>query len=256
MSPPAIRIEGLRKAFGPLEVLKGIDLEVARGEVICLIGASGSGKSTLLRCINFLEPPDAGKVWIHGERMGVEERHGSERRLGESGLARQRARIGFVFQLFNLWPHRTVLGNVAEALRVVKRQSRAEAEAEATAALAKVGLADKHDDYAPTLSGGQQQRVAIARCLAMRPEILLFDEPTSSLDPELVGEVTAVMKQLAHEGNTMLVATHEMGFAEDTADRIVFLDEGRIAEAGPPARIFTDPKEPRTRAFLRRMLER
>ena len=251
---PAVAIESLRKSFGRLEVLRGIDLAVAPGEVICMIGASGSGKSTLLRCVNRLEVPDDGLVRIHGGPVGyVEDAGGRLRPADQTRLAAQRTRIGYVFQHFNLWPHRTALGNVADALRVVKGLSSAEAAQIALSRLTDVGLQDWADDYPATLSGGQQQRVAIARMLAMEPEVMLFDEPTSALDPERVGEVIDVMRDLAARGNTMMIATHEMTFARDTADRMIFLDEGVIAEEGPTDRFFDNPETPRLRAFLNRM---
>ena len=251
---PAVAIEGLRKSFGRLEVLRGIDLDVAPGEVICLIGASGSGKSTLLRCVNRLEIPQEGLVRVHGDPIGyVEGEEGRLRPADQTRLAAQRTRIGYVFQHFNLWPHRTALGNVADALMVVKGMRRAEASRIALGRLTDVGLANWADDYPNTLSGGQQQRVAIARMLAMEPEVMLFDEPTSALDPERVGEVIDVMRDLAARGNTMMIATHEMSFARDTADRMVFLDEGVIAEQGPTDRFFDSPETERLRAFLNRM---
>jgi len=252
---PAIRVVDVHKSFGALEVLKGISFEVAHGEVVCLIGVSGSGKSTLLRCINFLETPNAGHVYIDGALIGMQET--ADGRLVAADpktLAAQRSQIGFVFQLFNLWPHRTVLGNVIDALLTVKKLPRAQARKVGMESLSKVGLADKWDEYPSTLSGGQQQRVAIARSLAMQPRILLFDEPTSSLDPELVGEVITVMKQLAKEGHTMVVATHEMGFARDTANRVIFIDNGAIEEEAEPSILFTSPKRERTRTFLNRAL--
>jgi len=252
---PAVEIEGLAKAFGKLEVLKGIDLCVAPGEVICFIGASGSGKSTMLRCLNRLEVPDAGTVRIHGDMIGyTEDAAGRRRPASQTALARQRARIGYVFQHFNLWPHRTAAGNVADALMVVKGLPRTEAHRIARGRLSDVGLADWADDYPDTLSGGQHQRVAIARMLAMEPDIMLFDEPTSALDPERVGEVIDVMRDLAARGNTMLIATHEMSFARDTADRMVFIDEGVIAEMAPTSDFFNAPRTPRLRAFLNRMI--
>ena len=252
---PAIRIRDLHKSFGPLQVLKGISCEIAPGEVVCVIGTSGSGKSTLLRCINRLEIPERGEVFIHGEPIGLKQsRSGKWVPADAATLARQRTRIGMVFQQFNLWPHRTVLGNVIEALMVVKGMKRNAAVAVGDAALDQVGLGEKRDDYPDTLSGGQRQRVAIARMLAMEPDVLLFDEPTSSLDPELFGEVIDVMKALAAEGNTMLIATHEMTFARDSSDRMIFLDDGVIAETGPTDTFFSSPKEDRTRAFLQRML--
>ena len=252
----AICIRDLHKSFGKLEVLKGISIDVLVGEVVCVIGASGSGKSTLLRCLNHLETPDRGEVLIHGQPMGVTRSAGGGwQPASPAALAEQLARIGFVFQHFNLWPHRTALGNVSEALRIVKGLSREEAKRIGEETLGQVGLLEKCDDYPPTLSGGQQQRVAIARMLAMRPDVLLFDEPTSALDPELVGEVIDVMKQLATEGNTMMIATHEMTFARDTSDRMVFLDDGVVAETGPTAEFFRDPEVERTREFLHRMLK-
>ncbi|NLE70705.1 MAG: amino acid ABC transporter ATP-binding protein [Actinomycetales bacterium] len=242
---PVVRISGLHKSFGDREVLKGIDLEVAQGEVVCIIGASGSGKSTLLRCVNLLEQPTAGTV----EVLGVEVTH------PDVDIDRVRARVGMVFQQFNLFPHRTVLDNCTLAQRTVLRRRRAEAEAVARKNLAHVGLADRAGSLPSQLSGGQQQRVAIARALSMDPALLLFDEPTSALDPELVGEVLTVMRQLADEGMTMLVVTHEMAFAREVADRVIFLDAGVILEEGPPDRVIGNPREERTRAFLRRVLD-
>jgi polar amino acid transport system ATP-binding protein len=244
--PPAeaLRVEGLRKAFGPLEVLRGIDLAVAEHEVVALIGASGSGKSTFLRCLNLLEPIDAGRIVVGGEEItapGVD-------------VNRVRRRIGIVFQAFNLFPHRSVLDNVTLAPRKVLRLSRAEAELRADELLDRFGLADKRADYPDRLSGGQQQRVAIVRALAMQPDLLLLDEVTSALDPELVAEVLEVIRELAGAGMTMVIATHEMGFARDTADRVCFLDDGRILESGPPDRIFREPAEERTRRFLQRII--
>ena len=241
----ALRAEGLRKSFGELEVLRGIDLAVAEHEVVCVIGASGSGKSTLLRCINLLEPIDAGRIVVAGEEItadGVD-------------VDRVRRHIGIVFQNFNLFPHMTVIDNVTLAPRRVLRLPREEAEERADALLVRFGLADKRDDYPDRLSGGQQQRVAIVRALAMDPGVLLLDEVTSALDPELIGEVLNVVRELAAEGMTMVIATHEMGFARDIANRVIFLDEGLVLEEGPPERIFRDPTEPRTRAFLQRIIE-
>ncbi len=238
-------VEGLRKSFGELEVLRGIDLEVAEHEVICLIGASGSGKSTLLRCINLLEPIDAGRIVVEGEEITA---HGVD-------LDRIRRGIGIVFQAFNLFPHMSVLDNVTLAPRRVLRRSRAEADDEATALLERFGLAEKRLDFPERLSGGQQQRVAIVRALAMQPDLLLLDEVTSALDPELIAEVLNVIRELAAEGMTMVIATHEMGFARDIASRVLFLDEGRILEQGPPERIFREPTEARTREFLQRIIE-
>ncbi len=238
-------VEGLHKSFGELEVLRGIDFEVAEHEVVCLIGASGSGKSTLLRCINLIEPIDAGRIVVEGEEItaaGVD-------------VDRIRRRIGIVYQAFNLFPHMSVLANVTLAPRQVLRQSRAEAERQAAMLLERFGLADKRLDFPDRLSGGQQQRVAIVRALAMQPDLLLLDEVTSALDPELIAEVLNVIRELAADGMTMVIATHEMGFARDIANRIVFLDEGRILEEGPPERIFREPREPRTREFLQRIIE-
>ncbi len=241
----AIRIEGLVKSFGSLEVLRGIDLVVAEHEVVCLIGASGSGKSTLLRCINLIEPIDAGRIVVEGREItarGVD-------------VNRIRQRIGIVFQSFNLFPHMTVLRNVTLAPEKARKIGRREADAEAMALLERFGLADKAGEYPDRLSGGQQQRAAIVRALAMKPDLLLLDEVTSALDPELVAEVLAVVRELAAEGMTMLIVTHEMGFARDIADRVCFLDEGRIVEEGPPTRIFSEPTEERTRQFLQRIIE-
>jgi polar amino acid transport system ATP-binding protein len=242
---PALRIEGLHKSFGELEVLRGIDLTVAEHEVVCLIGASGSGKSTLLRCINLLEPIDAGRIFVSGEEITAEGVH----------LDRLRRRIGIVFQAFNLFPHMSVLDNVTLAPRRVLKTPRAEAEAQAGELLARFGLSDKRDQVPDRLSGGQQQRVAIVRALALKPDILLLDEVTSALDPELVAEVLNVIRELARSGMTMVIATHEMGFARDIADRVCFLDAGRIIEEGPPSVILSDPAEPRTRQFLQRIIE-
>jgi polar amino acid transport system ATP-binding protein len=240
-----LRVEGLHKSFGQLEVLRGIDLELAEHEVICIIGASGSGKSTLLRCINLIEPIDAGRIVVEGEEITA---HGID-------VDRIRRRIGIVFQAFNLFPHMSVLDNVTLAPRQVLRRPRADAEGRATELLDRFGLADKRLDYPDRLSGGQQQRVAIVRALAMQPDLLLLDEVTSALDPELIAEVLNVIRELAAEGMTMLIATHEMGFARDIASRVVFLDEGRILEEGPPDRIFRAPSEGRTREFLQRIIE-
>jgi polar amino acid transport system ATP-binding protein len=249
--PPVITISDLHKRFGSLEVLKGIDLDIHRSEVVCLIGPSGSGKSTLLRCINFLESYEQGLVKINGEPMGFEEMFdGSLRRASASRVRESRRELGMVFQHFNLWPHMSVLDNVTEALRSVKLRPRDKAEAKGRAMLEKVGLGDKLDSYPSNLSGGQQQRVAIARALAMEPSIMLFDEPTSALDPELVGDVLAVMRALADEGMTMVIVTHEMGFAMEVADRVVFMEGGQIVEQGDPKELFNAPKSPRLGAFL------
>ncbi len=242
-----ISLRGLHKRFGRHEVLKGIDLEVARSEVLVLIGPSGSGKSTLLRCVNHLEAPSGGEVVVAGERVN---RSDLSARAFQKHLNRIRTHMGMVFQHFNLFPHKTVLENIIEAPTQVLGQSRAEATVGAELLLAKVGLADKRDAYPARLSGGQQQRVAIARALAMKPEVMLFDEVTSALDPELVGDVLKVMEELAAEGMTMIVVTHEMGFARRVADRVVFMADGVIVEQGPPAQIFTVPRQERTRQFL------
>jgi polar amino acid transport system ATP-binding protein len=251
MSPPMIDIRGVSKSFGAHEVLKGVDLSVARSEVVCLIGPSGSGKSTLLRCVNFLESYDSGDVRIEGRLIGYEDGPDGKRRPMKPGALRHmRREIGMVFQHFNLWPHMTAIRNVAEPLRRVRALSASEANERATAMLARVGLTAKAHAYPSHLSGGQQQRVAIARALAMQPRLMLFDEPTSALDPELVGEVLEVMKSLAAEGMTMLIVTHEMGFAAHVANRIAFIDEGRIIDEGPPRQVFHHSKEPRVRQFL------
>ena len=245
LATTALRIEDLHKSFGKLEVLRGINLDVGEHEVVCLIGASGSGKSTLLRCVNLIEPVDAGRILLGGEeitRPGID-------------ADRVRRRIGIVFQAFNLFPHMTVLRNVTLAPRAVLGRSRTEAEARATELLARFGLADKRDEYPDRLSGGQQQRAAIARALAMEPELMLLDEVTSALDPELVSEVLEVIRELAAGGMTMLIATHEMGFARDIASRVCFLDAGVILEQAPPERIFSSPEQARTRQFLDRIIE-
>lgn len=242
---PALAIHGLHKSFGSLEVLRGIDLEVAEHEVIALIGASGSGKSTLLRCINLIEPIDAGRILIKGEEI-------TERGVN---VDRIRRRIGIVFQAFNLFPHMSVLDNVTLAPRKVLKRAPADAQRDAMTLLERFGLAEKARDFPDRLSGGQQQRVAIVRALAMQPDLLLLDEVTSALDPELVAEVLNVIRELAAGGMTMLIATHEMGFARDIASRVCFLDAGRILEQGPPAQIFAAPREARTRQFLNRIIE-
>jgi len=248
-----VRVEKLGKFFGALEVLRDIDMEVAKGEVVVLIGASGSGKTTLLRCINCLETPTRGRIWVGGDAMGEFGSDGRFRPLSERLLNERRAHIGMVFQRFNLFPHLTALENVKLAPVMVKKTAPAEARELALRLLAKVGLSEKADVYPSKLSGGQQQRVAIARALAMSPNLMLFDEPTSSLDPELVGEVLETMKQLAQEGMTMIIVTHEMGFAREVGNRILFLHEGRILEQGPPDAVFGNPREERTRAFLARV---
>ncbi|MGX1759105.1 amino acid ABC transporter ATP-binding protein [Streptomyces lydicus] len=241
----AIDVQGLRKAFGELEVLRGIDFTVARGEVVCVIGPSGSGKSTLLRCVNLLEEPSAGRVMVAGTEVTDPD----------VDIDRVRQRIGMVFQAFNLFPHLTALENLTIAQRRVLRRDRAEAERIARANLERVGLSDKAVAYPAQLSGGQQQRVAIARALSMDPELMLFDEPTSALDPELVGDVLAVMRGLAQEGMTMLVVTHEMSFAREVADRVVFMDGGVIVEQGTPEQVVGAPRHERTRTFLARVLD-
>jgi polar amino acid transport system ATP-binding protein len=241
---PALQIENLHKSFGQVEVLRGIDLDVAEHQVVCLIGSSGSGKSTLLRCVNLLETIDEGRILVGGldiTEPGV-------------NVNKVRKRIGIVFQAFNLFPHMTVLANVTLGPRKALDLPRGRAEAEALELLGRFGLADRRDDYPDRLSGGQQQRVAILRALAMRPKLMLLDEVTSALDPELVGEVLQLIRELAEGGMTMVVATHEMGFARDIADRVCFLDAGSILEEGPPERIFTEPREPRTRQFLARIV--
>jgi polar amino acid transport system ATP-binding protein len=241
----ALRLEGVRKSFGEHEVLRGIDLELDDHEVVCLIGASGSGKSTLLRCVNLLEPIDSGRIFLGGEEI---TRHGVD-------VNAVRRRIGIVFQAFNLFPHMTVLRNVTLGPRDVLKLRKAEAEERALELLARFGLEHRRDEYPDRLSGGQQQRVAIVRALAMRPELMLLDEVTSALDPELVAEVLNVIRELAEGGMTMLIATHEMGFARDIAKRVCFLDDGQILEQGTPQQIFASPREPRTQQFLERIIE-
>lgn len=246
-------VEGLQKHFGSLEVLRGIDLSVATGEVVCVIGSSGSGKSTMLRCINWLEVPDGGRIWLDGQRVGEVCRDNRWVPLGAKALARQRQHIGMVFQQFNLFPHMSVIENIIEAPVHVKGMAREPAEAEGKELLARVGLSEKAHCYPNELSGGQQQRVAIARTLAMHPKLILFDEPTSALDPQLVGEVLAVMRDLAERGMTMVVVTHEMQFAHEVSDRVVFMDEGQIVEAGPSGQILQAPSHSRTKQFLARL---
>ncbi len=251
MTAPTIAMRGVGKSFGPHQVLRGVDLEVRASEVVCIIGPSGSGKSTLLRCVNFLEPYDEGEVRIEGELIGYEvDKEGARRPMPPRRLREMRREIGMVFQHFNLWPHMTALDNVAEPLIRVRGLKKAEAADRAAAMLKRVGLADKAGAHPQHLSGGQQQRVAIARALAMQPRVMLFDEPTSALDPELVGEVLEVMRGLAAEGMTMLIVTHEMGFAAHVASRIAFIDEGRIIDEGPPKHVFHHSREPRVRQFL------
>jgi len=249
-----VRAIDVHKRFGRLEVLKGVDLEVVRGAVVCIIGPSGSGKSTFLRCVNHLEKIDAGRIEVNGHLIGYRERNGKLVEDSEKSIARQRAEIGIVFQRFNLFPHKTALENVIEAPVHVRGVSKSQAISGAEALLDRVGLADKRDVYPGKLSGGQQQRVAIARALAMNPTLMLFDEATSALDPEMIGEVLDVMKVLAREGMTMIVVTHEMGFAREVADRVVMMDDGRIVEQGRPEEFFAAPKEERTRQFLSKIL--
>jgi polar amino acid transport system ATP-binding protein len=241
------------KAFHGTEVLKGIDMDVHRGEVVVLLGPSGSGKTTFLRCINQLETIDGGRIWVDGDLMGYEDRSGTLHRLKDKQIAAQRRDIGMCFQRFNLFPHKTVLENVTEAPMQVKGVKKKEATAKALELLDQVGLGDKPSAYPSQLSGGQQQRVAIARALAMDPKLMLFDEPTSALDPELVGEVLKVMRDLANNGMTMIVVTHEMGFAREVADRVVFMDAGVVVEEGPPSQVIANPQHKRTKAFLSRM---
>lgn len=249
-----IKVDNITKNFGPLKVLKGVSLHVTPGEVVVVIGPSGSGKSTLLRCINYLEKINSGRIEIDGNLIGKKEVNGRLVDAPNKEIYGMRANIGMVFQRFNLFPHMTVLENLMEAPLIVKKQDKAVAEERAKYLLKKVGLEDKMNVYPSRLSGGQQQRVAIARALAMEPKIMLFDEPTSALDPELVGEVLAVMKDLAREGMTMVVVTHEMSFAREVADRVIFMDEGKIVEEGPPEKIFSNPQHPRTREFLSKIL--
>jgi len=252
--PPMVLAEGVHKRFGRLEVLRGIDLAVQRSEVMCVIGPSGSGKSTFLRCINHLEQINAGRLYVDGVLVGYRQRGDKLYELRESEVAQQRIGVGMVFQHFNLFPHMTALGNVVEAPLRVKKESKREVHERARALLDRVGLADKADSYPSQLSGGQQQRVAIARALAMRPKLMLFDEPTSALDPELVGEVLDVMRGLAETGMTMVVVTHEMGFAREVGDELVFMDAGVVVEAGPPREVLANPQHERTRSFLSKVL--
>jgi len=248
---PAVSVHNLRKSFGSLEVLKGVSLDAQVGDVISILGASGSGKSTMLRCINMLEVPDSGEVRISGERIELKQsRSGRMEPADQRQVDRIRTKVAMVFQNFNLWSHMTVLENVIEAPVHVQGRPRAECIAEAEELLEKVGIADKRNHYPSHLSGGQQQRAAIARALAMRPQVMLFDEPTSALDPELVGEVLRVMRALAEEGRTMLVVTHEMGFARDVSSRVIFLHQGVVEEEGPPAEVFGAPKSERFKQFI------
>ncbi|MCD6726386.1 MAG: amino acid ABC transporter ATP-binding protein [Solirubrobacteraceae bacterium] len=249
-----VRAEGVHKSFGPLEVLKGITLEVAAGEVMCLLGPSGSGKSTFLRCINHLEKINAGRLWVDGELVGYRESGDKIYELRDSEVARKRTEIGVVFQRFNLFSHMTALENVIEAPVRVKKVPRAQAVEEAHELLARVGLPEKAGAYPAQLSGGQQQRVAIARALAMRPKLMLFDEPTSALDPELVGDVLDAMRDLARQGMTMVVVTHEIGFAREVGDTLVFMDGGVVVETGHPREVLANPRHDRTIAFLSKVL--
>ena len=245
MTEPALTLERVNKSFGDNRVLINVDLEVAHHEVVCLIGASGSGKSTLLKCVNLVEPVDSGRIVVHDEEITAPQ----------VDVNRVRQRIGIVFQAFNLFPHMTVLRNITLGPRQALKLSQSDADQRADELLERFGLADKRNEFPDRLSGGQQQRVAIVRALAMRPELMLLDEVTSALDPELVAEVLNVIRELATEGMTMLIATHEMGFARDIAQRVCFLDEGRIAEEGAPGEIFTEPKNPRTQRFLQRIID-
>jgi polar amino acid transport system ATP-binding protein len=254
MADPMIKLEGIHKRFGALEVLKGVDLNVAKGEVVCILGPSGSGKSTFLRCVNLLEPPEQGEIYIEGNDICKGPGSGTGEESWKLDFVRQR--VGIVFQQFNLFPHKTALQNVTLAQEKVLGRSKEEARAKATELLERVGLGDKLDQYPERLSGGQQQRVAIARALAMEPRVMLFDEVTSALDPELVKEVLDTMRELAEEGMTMIVVTHEIGFAREVADRVIFMDGGVIVEEGPPAEVLENPREERTKQFLGLVLER
>jgi polar amino acid transport system ATP-binding protein len=254
MSAPMVKAEGVHKRFGRLEVLKGINLEVARGEVMCLLGPSGSGKSTFLRCINHLEKINSGRLSVDGELVGYRESGGKLHELREDVISRKRSEIGMVFQQFNLFPHMTAAQNVMLAPVRVKGLTRAQARDKAVELLGQVGLSDKIDTYPVALSGGQQQRVAIARALAMEPKLMLFDEPTSALDPELVGDVLDAMRLLAHNGMTMIVVTHEIGFAREVADTVVFMDEGVVVETGKPDEVLNNPRHDRTKTFLWKVL--
>ncbi|MDK8680091.1 amino acid ABC transporter ATP-binding protein [Corynebacterium accolens] len=254
MTTPMISAQNVHKSFGQFEVLKGIDLEVQPGEVACLLGPSGSGKSTFLRCVNHLDKATAGRLYVDGELIGYREKNGILYEISEKQAAQQRSDIGMVFQSFNLFPHRTVIENIIEAPMQVKKMPEDKARKRAMELLDEVGLAAKADNYPVQLSGGQQQRVAIARAVAMDPKLMLFDEPTSALDPELVGEVLRVMKNLAAQGMTMLVVTHEMGFAREVADKIFFMDGGVVLESGTPAEVLDNPQQPRTKEFLSSLL--
>jgi polar amino acid transport system ATP-binding protein len=250
MTQPLVAIRSVSKNFGEFQALNRVSLDVGAGEVLCLIGASGSGKTTLLRCINQLTSIDSGGIWLDGELLGVREEGGRLHRLTERQIARQRLKTGMVFQRFNLFPHKTALENITEGPVQVQGRKQQDTRAEAMELLARVGLAAKADAYPSQLSGGQQQRVAIARALAMKPMLMLFDEPTSALDPELVGEVLTVMKELARSGMTMMVVTHELGFAREVADTVVYMDHGAIVESGPAAEVLGKPREVRTQSFL------
>jgi polar amino acid transport system ATP-binding protein len=247
-----LQVSGLSKSFGNSLILKGVSLTVFKGETICVLGPSGSGKSTLLRCINFLETPDQGAIYLRGQRLGM--RSGGNIAMSSTELSQMRSRIGMVFQHFNLWPHLTVLQNIIEAPIHVQRRPRDEVIFEAEELLKRVGLSEKRDSFPSRLSGGQKQRVGIARALAMKPDLLLFDEPTSALDPELVTEVVEVIKDLAKSGSTMVIVTHELGFAREVSSEVVFMAEGKIVEQSPPAQFFADPKTERTRQFIHRHL--
>ena len=251
---PMVRAEQVHKSFGPVEVLKGIDLQVAPEEVFCVVGPSGSGKSTFLRCINHLEEINAGRLYVDGTLVGYRQQGDKLYELRDREVAAQRRDIGMVFQRFNLFPHMTAAGNVMEAPVRVKKESKSAARKRAVTLLDRVGLGDKCDSYPAQLSGGQQQRVAIARALAMEPKLMLFDEPTSALDPELVGEVLDVMRDLASEGMTMIVVTHEMGFAREVGDSLVFMDDGVVVESGHPREVLGNPQHERTRSFLSKVL--
>jgi len=256
LSAPLVAIRDVRKRFGSFEALKGVSLDIPAGQVLCLIGASGSGKTTLLRCVNQLAEIDSGGIWLEGELLGQREDGGRLHRLSEAQIARQRLKTGMVFQRFNLFAHMTALDNVTEGPIQVQGRKPAEVRREALELLDRVGLSSKASNYPSELSGGQQQRVAIARALAMRPRLMLFDEPTSALDPELVGEVLSVMRELAKSGMTMMVVTHELGFAREVADRVVYMDAGLIVEAGTPDQVLGAPREARTQAFLSAVIRR
>lgn len=249
-----IDVKGIHKRFGGKPVLTGIDFKVNRGEVVCVIGPSGSGKTTLLRCMNFLEVPEEGTVWLDGELIGLQHDDEKRKLLSDAAISKQRSRFGMLFQRFNLFNHKTALENVSEGQVLVHKINRAEADDTSKRLLERVGLAERMDHYPAQLSGGQQQRVAIARALAMEPTAILFDEPTSALDPEMVGEVLDVMKELAEAGMTMVIATHEMAFAREVADRVVMMDNGMVVEEAPPAEFFSNPKSDRTRRFLAKVL--